>query len=1524
MDLDSSPLYIKEDKAFFLKGVVLDFSANPEQANSPEGQNAGEIKPEESNMLYCSVKLPFGRNICVGSLAFEEAGEVYVWVHNSEGNHLIYRLTAKQGGCQIVYNFCKGYDWPLDPKYFIHEGRAVIESICRVLPDGTKELYKELYWVNGYSQNHRLVIEDSIATNSFTTPFFGTPDICCGDCKDIIKSGVPTPMGCISKEDIPPTDEDKKKQNRLLNKMFQFRLKEINVWGQASEHGVISDGYFNNIGGCSKDAANLPHCWLLKFKRPCPTIAKIILEVKTCQLANIAGTDGNAISDWKEYQTIDLYDESDPTVKWYNRVLNKQSPDFSYVDNDTYIQFKFCNNKECKTIAQSDVRNLNPAPMVSKTVAKLGNQLIYGNNDYGFDNVPKADLSGFSVAVEKTADCDVKYSNIKVYAAVHNFFSRRPQNNPVYKKGGVYGFGGFGWGSAIDSGAVTYEENVFAPEGSFNAAGGYGQIFPDGVKNFRAMLCGADGSEIIVEAKQYYQSQTAFAEIGSYDISQAALENVVDGLRPNQNILVQCFDFSKVPCGKYYFRIVGHSDTGIDVPLPHTSTYYIHTTPYQGYRQYYTVVENYEKEIFIDTSNGSDYDSIAADKIAIIADLTHPQDASSIGSRVIRGYIQEDKDSKQPIDMAYVTPLVNLSGVRHSGYTDHNGFYFIARRGFPFAVPLLAASLRGYNNCSQAVLGTTQNKSSEGTSLNPVLYATSTFPNYVKDLCNRYLTTGRVLQCGTQVGVEGVSVVMGRTRGVRTNAKGEFTIISHFNPDRTGDIVVFNSVSCAVVDCSCGPINFQQFVAQPVCDNCNKIEVEIGDWYVKVISRYGPGHGSRIGWGLKGHDWLGRHTEIQAKEDWYIDIPTEQEQKNSTYSKIKVILPKTLPQSLCRQFKYLSFYFTKNLNYQDSIEWAADKIEFVDAAGNVNAASPLKVKVWYRSLAQYNLKRGNRTNSAWSIKDIDDSTLVGDEVEFIQQADGVYLPIGIGGVVQHDKDGTYFLVDYDDTMKNLKDGVRFKLKRPFTCEGTRIYYEHCSTVYLCSGDCTPKAQDGSQLTEFYVNYFDSFSLKRQIPVVTDVKTTVPATGGGTQELITQKIEIKNYPFSFEHHSPSDTWGDHCFSGGRVNIKNPYEGKRCNRSQILLTGAINYANDGLTNYLHYFSFEDGKVYDEQQFGAIQALIVKGNQILAICDTNAFSFAFDDDRAVVSNDNFIKVPANNRFSRPEKNFGVDFGCQPKDTSTIRMKDGKVVFLDSNKSELVYHDFFNAVGLAVAGAASWLSKSVKEMNLKEVDGWYWHGMFDPKDGRYLLTKQNFNKARVFVNDYPYEKTEDPSTISFDINGKMWQQFHHYVPEYYAALFSDRNDSQLFSFKEGLPYMHHTVLGNGIHLNYFGVQCRPYIGIAINKGNTNVKAYQYTEVYAKYVPFIIEDILTEMGQQSSLYEGQWEIGNGMQSAAFLCDTRFVSTQDIPVDALMDGDTLYGKWMKALYSTHRAYAGEYFILTGIINWFTLVDKSGT
>lgn len=1507
-NLDTSPLYLKDTEAFFIKGVRADWQ------NKSDSSNEMEIKPIQGNYVYCSIELPEGENKVIGTYEYIEGVEGYVVLFNSNGNHLIYRIRTNGEPCEIVYRFCKDFKGITDnPKDYFSEGRITIKSICKYRPDGSKFLLKEMYLVNKNVENIRIVIEDSIATNSFSTPFFDTQNSCCGDRCRLIKIGVPTPNEEIEIIPIPATEEQKKNQNRLYQKMFSFRFKFVNVWGQVSEHGIISDKYYNNITSCDNDASNFPHCLWLKTILPCPEIAQIIIEVSTCSLSqNSLGIDSSLFSEWKKYLTIDLYDQTNPELNWYERVLDFNNKDFEISEDKKYIKIKFCNNRECDLIAKSDIRDQNPAPIKSGSVASLGKGLAFADNEIGFEKIPKRDLDKIKFDLVEDDTCNIKYSRVKVYAVVANlFYKNMPQ--AVYRTSlnetNVWAFGGHRTLQSIGVASTVWNADAARPEPIGKNKGGSGQAFPDGVRGFRASLSGS----FFAESKQYLaQDNDELILTELIDTEENIKEFITDNIR-NGSILIQEFDFGLVPSGKYMFRIHGHND---QADIVNTSTFYISNAPYQHYKQNWNFTRDYIKEIIVDTTDGSDYNSIEEDVIAVIADTSTGDDGNT--TRVIRGYVYEALNNLIPITQAEVKTTGGNGTPMTSKYTDHNGFYFVVSRGSGDTdYNSMYAHIYGTESCvPNKILTSSSGYRRYGTVRNPNIFSTKNYPNFVENSCNRFFIEGKINECGTDVGISGVPVTIEGARTVFTNSQGLFKIVLHHTAGRIADDLFFSpSATCFRVECAdCKPINVTIPITHPICylPCVGTYSKNLGIFNLRTLVSKGLEFGGRYNIGLAGYDNI-RRGYIQRTEDWVVEIPNEQTQGNNKKQRIKVTLPPSFSDIVCKQFSTLVFSITRNLNYSDYIEWAADKVEFIDAAGKENVSNPSKIKIWYRSLNEYNKLRGFKTNTTWNIVDAENNTYLGDVVEFIQQEDGEYLPNGFESVVQHDQSGSYFLIDFDFKYARLKDGVRFKLKRPYNCEIQTLYHEYHFPIKLCSDKCVPRDSDGNIVSEFLLDVFDSYLYPRQIPVVTTVIENVLDSNDEIQQKITEVKNVRTYPYLYEHHSPNDTWGYKCRNIGRTNAVNIYEGRKCNRNLISLTGALNSASDGAINYLHYFGVGDEYTLEEQGWGGIQAMIIRDDgQIMLICEQAVFSLSYNDNRAVVTQEGYIAVPSNNRFSRPERDAGFNYGCQSNDLNTIRRRGSLVIFLDSQRAKLVAHDFSKATEIS-EGFNSWLMESIKKVNADS--NYFWHGNFDNNSERYLLTRFRNDKP-IYVNHEIDKNIEYPETIAVGYYNKTLE-FLHYVPEYFLSLFGDKEDTQLFSFKNGVPYAHYSIKPNGTkYLNYYGEQCSPVIGVVCNRDNTQVKNYLSNNVYCKEQMFIIEKAVTETNQETKVYSGQWSFAEGVYTAPYLCNFKNPNgTTDM--NKLLTGDSMIGRWIKTTFIANRGYAGTFFKLTAIvINFF--------
>jgi hypothetical protein len=343
---------------------------------------------------------------------------------------------------------------------------------------------------------------------------------------------------------------------------------------------------------------------------------------------------------------------------------------------------------------------------------------------------------------------------------------------------------------------------------------------------------------------------------------------------------------------------------------------------------------------------------------------------------------------------------------------------------------------------------------------------------------------------------------------------------------------------------------------------------------------------------------------------------------------------------------------------------------------------------------------------------------------------------------------------------------------------------------------------------------------------------------------------------------------------------------------LATGALNYANDGYVNYLHYFGREEGFSIDENESGGIVVVLTEQNYLIVICGHDVYILRYNDDRAMVTNDGYVKLPDSKRFSRPEKQFGSKFGCQPIDINTISQKNGVVMFLDRRTASLVQHTFTEGADISVILVKSFFAQWIKNDDGKG----YFVGDISP-NYEYHITR--FNGG--YINNKNAYDTENNETIVFDIRGKAWKKFAHFTPEYYAVLDGEIGALNMFTFKEGLPYAHEAT-PNTVHLNYYGVQCRPYIGVVANDLPKEKKIFNSTELLSMQDIWLIDFDESEMGQTGRVFEGQWDFNIGQSSAGILPDE--------------DGDSMQGLWFKATYSTRPTYNGENFIVNLISIYF--------
>jgi hypothetical protein len=1500
IDIDTDEKRIQENRATFIKGLRYDVNRNP-SAGIGEGSNYGTNTPFEQSVEVTGLTYPAGTNYTIGSYQCKETNELYVFVHNSNDNHFIYRINGVDGTPQMVY---KGacLNFQIAPEFYISEGRCVLITDTYTDPVSKEEkIWKFLCFTDNYNPQRMISVEDSIATDSFNPtafPYFDVSGYDCHPC-DLINLGLGTPMKCIT---ITPIDRDsdteKNKQNLLNNKGWQWRIKYICHWGRESEHGVISDRYFTVIGAtCIQTNDGVPRCVKLTIDAGCPEIEQIQIEYRNC-LGNSEGSE----TDWLLSDTIEKYNNCDG-VAWYERDIN---PDLDYDAETNTFDYVFCADKECQAIPISETsRTQNPLPLLSSSLFSIDKGIGLANNVREFDPLDCDELAHVSYEVTGPPEgCTNILRTIVVYA--HIWSKYKLQSAPIWDVGTA----AFLPDEEPLKGIVWGLSSCNSPQQVYNYPAVYGQIFADGYTGFIGYLAGTNFSAV---SEQYRWDP------GSNVLTKIGVISLMEMLDNPTHIYLQRFEF-KVPPGKYSFRIANHQAT-IQQDYQKTSTYTggscVMSNP--G-----VLTSFFDKEIIIDCCE-DDVDLAPPDaQTLLIYDLSYDNcPAGTAWGRIVDGYAYEDRIEKFPIELALISHITVAGPIAVScKYTDHNGFFFVGTSGTSLDVFVRLDKCTGTVD-REVFVGDPENIHSQN------VYAMDGLEPYCA--CGRREIKATFKLCDNDnIGISGVAMVMKYAGFAFSDTNGVLTLIAHQRIDGFPDDVIIRTQrgGCILADCddpcqTCfDNIDLEyKGCCECDCDSPNDCRnTDLGTFHVQIQSAglKGLESGGRYGLGITMWDDIGRHGFIQANETHYIDIKSLTETKTFNFPVVSFNISGI---NFPTWVKYISFYITENLNNDGYLYWVADKVDFIDNSGNINFVSPTKIRIYYASLAEYNLQNDFATNTNWQFVTAEKTSVIGDYVEFITKSQNTvggqldWFDKTVTGLVRYDTEGQYFDIDYTEDLKGLKEGALYKLVRPKACITKYIYYEVCSTIRVNDG--VPETVTGT------LNAFDSYFVSRQIPV--------PTTGKDINGNPTKTVVTKFYNLSFEHNSPSDFFGYKCANRGRINIKNPYERQKRLGSEVALSKAI--TNKGSFNGLSYFDLDDVTTFLEQEWGNIVVVIPEINTYLFICEHNNFIAGYKDTIVRIDENNQAVAPSSaGAWGTPQRKIGSDYGCQPFDINTIRKTKGKVIFIDRQRYALLFHDFQTATDVSINGYKSYLNSKIASqnaLNLAPIPMYIYmaHAGIDVYSNEYYLTF--FRRPNIignigeYTNNLTVYSLPTNETISISTDTGIFKGTPAFTPEYYGTLEGYFQRKNIYFFKNAHPW---SARSNGtLFNNFFGTQTKKVIEIVTNISPEKVKKFLYNEVYCKEHKFIIDSIITESGQTSRLKAPWWDNREKFWCAEFLCALNTFQDPNLPIlatAALTDGDPLSGQWMKAKYVSEDADDAKYCELVAIVNYVTATDKS--
>lgn len=1492
LNRDISNQLLPPTQARFIKNLVysLDDAAIASQG---KGASEGTFKPLQSTIAYfTNLILPGNEedNARIGYLTSKETREVFVFVYNKNSQHLIYKINGYDGTYNIIFQGPQ-LGFTLNPENSIHIGGAAL-TLTYITDPVTGEVKKRsfLAFTTGLGRQWNICVEDAVSTSGFSKTLFPYFD---GDYRieDVIAMGVPTPSDCIEITEIPRTEADMNLPNQMLFKVWYFRILGIDVWGRPSEHGIISDAYIPGVNDCIGASPLLPRCVNLKFPAPNPFIDKIQIEFMRC-----------GDTQWQISDTLFLYQGSS-LGEWWKRSRN---PDVNFNSGDGTISYKFCRDKECQPIAIAETSRLfNPLPRSSQSVFQLGGLIGLANNEDGFLPLSEQLRKAVKLTIIPPEKTSILTASITIYVAIwnpalDNFQSvERDVTNSV----------GFLWGdnNSKHGTAIAYKQFFLNQSQS----------------GFQGYLVGAEG---LVTSTQWYIDSS-----GNF-VQDTELKG--NSISPNR-ITFQKFVFTNVPRGNYIFRLISHLTDATTNQNPQNTS-----TTVWGLCQFNNVarkVDPYSRrpaqELQINVCNG-DYNTLNENQMLCICDMAAFVDNQPY--KATSGYIHEtvvNSIAERPMELVKVTSQNGYTSV----ISDHNGFFYFATRGsgrtFKFEF---------YYKC--AITSYSFGEGNAGMRDFNIIIDQINFQNnirysdYASLPCNRVLIKGRLVLSGKNIGVPNVTVILTRGQYAITDVNGFYTVIAH-DDSTTGvrdDKLYIAGGGCNYTDVNgnCLPITNISF---STCNSCVERVVNISNILLRYASQKGLLSGGTYQVGIEPKDWLRRMPFVQPIGS--ITIPSISESQTVGASQVQVDIDPAAVFPL--DFDEFTIWITRETTIAQYVDWIVDDVQFIDNTGNVNNTAPTQIRIYYASLIEFNKQNNYNTTVNWNfLETVPGSTtqtpVRQDTVQFFINGDGKFFGANITALVKYDQTGQYFLIDYTDALKDLKANALIRLSRPKVCTGNEGYFEICNVVKLKNGK--------PDKTSFILNAFDTYYINRSIPVPTSVNpsnaSTVSETAktttndDGSKTTITSTInqtvntvnQLRQFGFLFEHDAPSNFWGKGCFNGGRENIKNPYETIIYNFDQLAMSGGASVT--GQLNFLNYFDEAKKFSFDTANLNGIVAVLPQLAEILIIGQADNGVVGYNDTIARVNEAGQIIAPSiKNTFGAPLNKIGGNYGCQLFDKQTIQNREGITIFLDSDRAALVKHNYQLPKPVSYKDLNGHITSKIKyvtQYNLKNDNTRYFVGVINPINNEYLLTDFVIG-SNSFTNEFRDFDVTAQETLGFGIFTEQYKGSYMYTPEGYAALDSDINDLQLFSFIHAKPYRHNTIFNPTFGMIY-GKKASRSLKIVANAETLKKKKYLSVSVYCKQGAYFCDVINSETGQNSRILLSQFLEAEYGWYAPVLKDTNFIDPNlpsDVQLNSIFEGNPMIGTWCEFNFVSDPATDDQYSELLGIVINAIGSDPSG-
>lgn len=1498
----------------FIKGVRYSGGKNANLntgtgTDIPGGNNLQVLSAVPSTTPACSFPELPGVSQTIGGGEFPEVNKIFYLRYNSTGLHGLFMVDGTTLECVTVM-IDPVWNFSIDPQHKVPEHRMSLR-VLYTSEEGKARRVKEMYLVftDGNNWQRWINVLASVRTQGFNATLFPywtlkQPHY---DRREFIEYPTRAPWFCPTFTEVPVTLADYRKKNNLLDKSVQLAYAYLLTDGRMTTLSPWSLPFALTKSSCNINGTNLTRCLDYTFYAGSALVEKIFVYRRFCG------------GDWTLYDTISKFDNcgvNDPSVIGDDYWL-RQNPwkDYSYNPTDNTIVYRYCGDKECALVSPEDtLRFQNDIPIVSVAHTPVGDASLFANNKYFYDPVSCNALKNIKITVKEgeAEACTVKTVKISVYSYMSRFtetpcFAYTNGSDKLVRFGGV----------TINS------------DGTVQIAEEESNIFGLNFGDRQGPLMYLRGTPYISVGKQYKINADGTKEfIGIIDIGVASQRDLVSDIFRSGGTIIMQHDFF-VPAGRYIATLANHA-VSLEADYQKTSTY-IHgigrtiLRPFEANNMGEETLVNRNKEIEINACDGDVdlYRGSGPDFLYVFV----PKDYESGDNRrwrFIEGYVYESNEEKIGVELLNYEPTNGEDIYKKTGtFTDHNGFFYaFTARG---AAQEANVAFRGNWNC--AITGAELFQTSGLPGRTTGYYKTNVI---VSDrfggefpACNRIVVRGKISSCDTGIGLSGVAVTLTRGMTTFTASDGTFVLIAHNDrvPVRQDRFYFNASGACIFVDCNCQCIPVINYTDVNVpCVVCNEreypTEVNVSLRTVVTDQKALKG-GARYGVGIVEYDIAMRGTLVGFID--HAQVPTFMERGNF----VPTVLGWELlgPLGLKPTTAYVSFFRTKNLNFESYLQWVGDKIEYLNSSGDVTGgvAGAVRARVTIQSLNEFNIDNNFSTTTKYQFVEGDMLRIYdnGDGVMFDPDITDGFLDYQILGTnwneTEQSEDGKSFIIPFDSRLQSLKEkcGFWIELLRPKVCQDKEVYCEICGTYPVINGEIAGGVTSG------VLNTWDTYYQSRFFRIEGCVGKTF------------------NHPF--ESSSVSDFFGTNCDSCGRQSVRDDTVIQRWYPDDIIKSD--DFVNEGGFNGLGTFREKNRKQFKGQQGGGIVAMHAERKIIYCIGQNDWFTLDYDMNVVRITEAGIAVANLSQSLSDQNQKVGSNYGCAFSDTATIQFFDGLAIWADAANKGIIISDYRNATNIAEVDNKQYITdkfKFITEFNGSLSETNYLPYLYEMVFGidvearelycTFRPRRNHTSRLDSFVNELREIHIPHQETFVFHLDQKKWMRWAHFTPELYVSTRNFRNGSAMMMFANGQPHYFDANSSNDWN-TYFGIKCEMVVEVIYSEDSNKNKIGQSAVIESNNMLWFVDRVMTE--EQNSLSyipPAYMKRKENIWYSEFLADMNSYPNPD-PAQLfrrmLIDGKRVYGQSLRIRLVADTSRLGEYCELNNLWVRTAASEKSG-